>query len=1009
MNWFNIVGEHLLKLAAFGGKGYAPQVPFAKYYDLGGQKVLGVGNSFAIKDQLKAIGFRYNPDNRDWYIPANAPKFNSALDVLKKLNIIIPSENISKPIETGTNVEVSDSPNNGSGVVPEVNKATPAPIPVAFGGFTLTSTGNVRPNNRIQYLKRNIVVLLEQLGFRESYGFLILQPKAFVNKVKDPNNSFIVNDLKNLGYDCNIMAKHIDPTFVPLENIESENKTDSEKREPVQANAFYFIGVDRLKHTPVICRSLGDSISFEDLEGKVKSRLSTEEFSKTYDIVKNRNGTRIESPDLEDMKSYAKSYTLTEDRLKELRVKNSFSDDKLNDEGKALDNKFKDLMGDEDQSHIMIGALSGAGKTSSLKSLAWKYGKPGESWLYLVFNKKNQVEGTEKFPPWVTVKTTNGFLGNILDKWNSGSDAVQSTERMVSIQNKSKSNKENSKIPEKSRVISDSPQFTNTLAALGIKNLSWEESKKWNVSEKKRYGTAAYNFIKGKIIYTIKDEVVKLSELCKAYAVDPRDADLDQQIKKVADLYDIDFNLGDVKEKLSQYKSPYKDELLYIIDEFFGFKFMNKDFTSEILTCTAWVLKHSLPGVADSYYTHDDNSKHKLGDYRDFSDDLWYTAINSKKLKWPHYDYVMADEVQDFNECQSIMLQRLHDAGAKIIAVGDVNQSIYRFRGSDSTSFNKVATHLEALSKNKDINATLSRNFRSRKNIIDFVNKNTKVKNLLQGREYDDGNDGEVTTGKIAEPEMMTGLATEFKSGKMPQTAILSRTNEPLAEAAMGLLGAGVPFVIIGKDIARDLINHVMSIVRMLGYSKDINEKMANTDLNSFVNKMNEYADKENNMYGNKNAKKAYLQELNGRTEALEKCVAQFNKDTDALNVTNNTGAEELDPELKDADPSSGKNVATFVKWLRSKLTGLNPDENEKDLELYKKQMASDRPPVALTTAHRSKGLEWSRVFLMRPELFPHPNSTRPEDLEQEENAKYVAYTRAMDTLHILKPKEVDS
>jgi superfamily I DNA/RNA helicase len=59
--------------------------------------------------------------------------------------------------------------------------------------------------------------------------------------------------------------------------------------------------------------------------------------------------------------------------------------------------------------------------------------------------------------------------------------------------------------------------------------------------------------------------------------------------------------------------------------------------------------------------------------------------------------------------------------------------------------------------------------------------------------------------------------------------------------------------------------------------------------------------------------------------------------------------------------------------------------------------------PVVLTTSHKSKGLEFERVFILRDDSFPSPKATTEDELEQEENAKYVAYTRAKDQLHIVK------
>lgn len=50
---------------------------------------------------------------------------------------------------------------------------------------------------------------------------------------------------------------------------------------------------------------------------------------------------------------------------------------------------------------------------------------------------------------------------------------------------------------------------------------------------------------------------------------------------------------------------------------------------------------------------------------------------------------------------------------------------------------------------------------------------------------------------------------------------------------------------------------------------------------------------------------------------------------------------------------------------------------------------------VVLGTVHRTKGLEGNRVFILRPDLIPHPMAKRKEDQEAERNLAYVAVTRA--------------
>lgn len=57
---------------------------------------------------------------------------------------------------------------------------------------------------------------------------------------------------------------------------------------------------------------------------------------------------------------------------------------------------------------------------------------------------------------------------------------------------------------------------------------------------------------------------------------------------------------------------------------------------------------------------------------------------------------------------------------------------------------------------------------------------------------------------------------------------------------------------------------------------------------------------------------------------------------------------------------------------------------------------------LTLCTAHKSKGLEWNRVFIYRPELMPSKYARQAWQLEQEKNLQYVAWTRAKQTLVFL-------
>lgn len=58
---------------------------------------------------------------------------------------------------------------------------------------------------------------------------------------------------------------------------------------------------------------------------------------------------------------------------------------------------------------------------------------------------------------------------------------------------------------------------------------------------------------------------------------------------------------------------------------------------------------------------------------------------------------------------------------------------------------------------------------------------------------------------------------------------------------------------------------------------------------------------------------------------------------------------------------------------------------------------------LTLCTAHKSKGLEWDRVFIYRPELMPSKWARQAWQQEQEQNLQYVAWTRAKKTLVFLE------
>jgi ATP-dependent helicase/nuclease subunit A len=111
-----------------------------------------------------------------------------------------------------------------------------------------------------------------------------------------------------------------------------------------------------------------------------------------------------------------------------------------------------------------------------------------------------------------------------------------------------------------------------------------------------------------------------------------------------------------------------------------------------------------------------------------------------KKLK-----YVFVDEYQDINEAQDAILRALSDPGPEGVRtgnrflVGDVKQSIYRFRLADPAIFQAYKQNWDAPGSMQGQVVFLSENFRSREGLLDFVNGffETVMREDVGGVSYD--------------------------------------------------------------------------------------------------------------------------------------------------------------------------------------------------------------------------------------------------------------------------------
>lgn len=180
------------------------------------------------------------------------------------------------------------------------------------------------------------------------------------------------------------------------------------------------------------------------------------------------------------------------------------------------------------------------------------------------------------------------------------------------------------------------------------------------------------------------------------------------------------------------------------------------------------------------------------------------------------------------------------------------------------------------------------------------------------------------------------------------KTAFLCRTNAPLVKCAFDLIKRKIKVKIIGRDVATMLKETIGEII----------EARRNPTVPEFLELMDKWIQAIRDKYANDDKNTAKITSAEDRYGCL------------AVMAENCKYAMEI-----------YKTIDSF--FIDS--------EDETDPNV-----------VILSSGHRSKGLEFERVFVIRDDLMPHPNAKSEEDLRQEANIQYVTYTRAMHEMYIV-------
>lgn len=431
----------------------------------------------------------------------------------------------------------------------------------------------------------------------------------------------------------------------------------------------------------------------------------------------------------------------------------------------------------------------------------------------------------------------------------------------------------------------------------------------------------------------------------------------------------------------------------------------------------------------------------------DFDDMLMLTVKlldHNTEVRTEYYDrfkHIMVDEYQDTNLAQYNLVNMLYTnklaeipPERSLCVVGDVDQSIYSWRGADYT----IIMNFQKDFKNTKL-IKLEQNYRSTANILNVANaiieNNTeRVDKVL----YSNKGEGELidyfeAQDEADEANFIVSKIKQDSGGNYNQYAILYRTNSQSRSLEEACMAAGVPYRIYGglKFYDRKEIKDIVAYLKLI-YNTDDSQsfrRIVNVPKRAIgdttVKRLQEFADREDISLFAAAQRIEEDVEIPQRTRSkitdFVNLITKFRvaKDNYSLRefvtlVIEKSGyLAELQLQNTPESQADIENLQEFVNVAEEFV----PEENDNVLGEFLAQVAlvSDidnmdviANNVTLMTLHAAKGLEFPVVFMagMDEGVFPHQRTfTNPSELEEERRLMYVGVTRAEEKLYLTSAK----
>lgn len=376
-------------------------------------------------------------------------------------------------------------------------------------------------------------------------------------------------------------------------------------------------------------------------------------------------------------------------------------------------------------------------------------------------------------------------------------------------------------------------------------------------------------------------------------------------------------------------------------------------------------------------------------------------AHNQKSRKKQSFErpfsYLLIDEFQDISPIQYELIREWNKNGKELFVIGDPDQSIYGFRGSDSACFSRLQqefpeTEIIFLENNyrstwpilKGALSVINHNSGTNRNLISMKKEGLPVRiaeaSSKRSQAVFVAKEINRMVGGLDMLEAETYFAKEGKEAKRSfrDIAVLYRTHYQARTLEKCFQREGIPYIIHGREdfLCDPLVQGTISFFSSLAkpensfYKQDSIKKLWNLEETELAERIYE---KMFSMYEDKWKHGKPAKVLKEWMEDLD------SKENDCLN------------QLAD--------MAVFYRNMEELLDALLLGEESDLKRCGEKKITGDA--VSLMTLHGSKGLEFPVVFLYGLEKGELPLERKGEDpdVPEERRLFYVGMTRAREEL----------